>query len=247
MRLTSKLMVSTLVLVLWMGQESAAQFKVPPIRRPPPIIRPNQMIPLISPISPILTPLRPLPKIDTPRPRGRPPGGPGGGSRRSSSPPIVPFDEDKYLSDVKTSMQILEHLEDGFVIIFSADSKLRVKAMRDLLRDLAIQQINTIATKAQKVLVAQKSGKEAELYRVEDSLLGVFRWQTKGELRRNIQAIKQTETEVKNLSRQSRRNARRNVSNWSPSSGWQSRGRIRTSLGHAYGQLNRISISGWGG
>lgn len=251
MRFLSILLVCATILIFGTISEAAAQrgFRtgrgVPPTTGvPPPIlVLPNNLLGSgLPPIGP-----RPGESLIQP-PRDETSNPTGGGSPPRSSNPVyaVPvFDEDDYLKDVWRSMEIVEHFEDTVVILFAADERLRLRAMRDLLRDLTIELIEKSVAKAQEVLNAQRTGFENELADVDNSVLGMFRWPTKRELRQKIDTIRQTETDVENMKQRARDEAQRNIPNYSPDPGWQSRGRLTFTLGPAYGQLRQISISGW--
>jgi hypothetical protein len=189
-----------------------------------------------------------IPRVDTAPPP------PPVGSYVVPWPPDSDDDDEveRYYGDMVVSDVIARYGSNTVMVIFGRNSQLRTGAMRLILRDIYIDLIKVTMAGAVKALEYQENALRAELVKAKRGPLGVFRWQTKAELRRNLGEIKRTQQSLQQLNQQARREAN-NLSSWSsPTSTYvqtssgegEYRQKLEFGTGPATGQLKRISTDG---
>lgn len=151
------------------------------------------------------------------------------------------------LDDIVVSRTIAEYGTKALIIQFHPESRIRVQAMRSLLETTYKDLLKATAAKAVEVIIAHKADLEQQLAEVEDSWLSPLYWQTKDDLRRNIEEIRKGEGEAKRLEQQGLEEAWRQAQAWNPKFDWSTHGSVEISTGTAFQQLQHISINGWGG
>jgi len=174
-------------------------------------------------------------------------GDPPDESAGRSIPPMDLNDFFDYTDDILVSEIIAEYGTKTLIIQFHPDGRIRIQAMRDLLETTYKKLLRTTAAKAVEVIIAAKADTERQLAEIEDSWLSPFYWQTKDDLRRNIEEIRRGEDEAKRLERQGRDRAWAHAQSWNPKQGWSTHGIVKIRTGTAFRQLQHISINGWGG
>lgn len=192
-----------------------------------------------------------LPQVDT-----APPPPPPVSSHFVPWPPDSDNDDDdeveRYYGDMVVSDVIARYGSNTVMVIFGRNSQLRTGAMRLMVRDIYIDLIKVTMAGAVKALEYQENALRTELVKAKRLPLGVFRWQTKAELRRNLGEIKRTQQSLKQINQQARREAN-NLSSWSSptstyvqtsSGGGEYRQKLEFGTGSATGQLKRISTDG---